>query len=581
MRSLKKKAISIILFLVVISTGLTAAAVLYQSNAVINDAVDSQFTEMLTGAENMLELYLDEHFGVLAQSNDGNLVDEQGEIIDGRFEYIDALSEGLGVEATIFKKQGTEYIRVLTSIIDENSERVVGTKLDPNGKAYSEVTNGHTYVGKADILGTSYVTTYKPILSDNNEIIGIYFVGVPDESVTTIIKNGFSAIIRFTLLSLLVIIIISTIASYMLGGYIVNPIVAITNTMKNLGNLDFRFNTNDPAIKYLNRKDEIGTMIGSVKEMRDNVVDFVSVTTRSAEQLAATSQELTASSNQSATAVEEVAQTINDIARGASDQAESTMIGAGQLMKLGEVIDADKENIGALSDASKHVSLSIKAGLEIVHDLEAKTLSNGDASKIVYESILKTNESSTKIGEASMMIASIADQTNLLALNAAIEAARAGEHGRGFAVVADEIRKLAEQSTKSTKHIDLMVSNLINDAKTAVDKMLESTELVKNQAVSVNLTRDKFNEIETAMANTERIVQLIERASAKMAEQKNDVQEVIETLSAVSQENAASTEQASAAIQEQSAAIEEILNASEDLSELALSLRQLIEKFKV
>lgn len=581
LRSLKKRAIGIILFLVVISTGLTATAVLFQSNVVINDAVDSQFTEMLTGAERMLELYANEQFGGLALSSEGNLVDNQGENIDGRFEYIDELSEGLGVAATIFKKQGNDYVRVLTSIINENGERVVGTKLDSSGEAYAEISNGKTFVGKADILGTSYVTIYKPIVTNDNEIIGIYFAGVPNENVTTIIKDGFTSIITFTLLSMLIIIIVSTVASYMLGGYIVNPIVAITNVMKNLGQLDFRFDPKDPAVKYFNRNDEIGTMIRSVKEMRDNVVDFVSVTTSSAEQLAATSQELTATSNQSSTAADEVAQTINDIARGATDQAESTTMGAERLMKLGEAIDEDKAHISRLSDASKQVSQSIKTGLEIVQDLEAKTKSNGEASKIVYESIIKTNESSTKIGEASMLIASIADQTNLLALNAAIEAARAGEHGRGFAVVADEIRKLAEQSSQSTKNIDLMVSNLINDAKMAVEKMTESTDLVKHQAVSVDLTREKFNEIETAMIQTEKIVELIERTSMIMAEQKDQVQEVIETLSAVSQENAASTEQASAAIEEQSASIAEISNASEDLSELAISLRQLIEKFKV
>ena len=111
--------------------------------------------------------------------------------------------------------------------------------------------------------------------------------------------------------------------------------------------------------------------------------------------------------------------------------------------------------------------------------------------------------------------------------------------------------------------------------------MAESTDLVKHQAVSVNLTREKFNEIEEAMLQTEKIVQRIEHSSVIMAQQKDQVQEVIETLSAVSQENAASTEQASAAIEEQSASIEEISNASEDLSNLAISLRQLIEKFKV
>lgn len=580
MKSIKIKSIAIILALVIISSISAAALVLFRSNQVMNKAVDTQFTEMLTGAERMLELYMLEQFGTLSLSSSGDLVDASGNSIEGQFEYIDELSKGLGVAATIFKKDGTDFVRVLTSIVDEKGERVVGTKLDSTGKAYEEVSKGNTFIGTANILGTDYVTIYKPVLS-NNETVGIYFVGVPSAAVKSIIFDGFIAIMRFVSIGMAVIILVASVASYLLGSSIVNPIIAITNVLRNLGKLDFRFDPKDPAVKYIDRKDEIGVMIRSVKEMRDNVASFIDQTSQSAEQLAATSQEMTATSQQSATASEEVAQTINEIAKGASDQAESTSVGSDKLISLGHIIDEDQANIIELVSASKRVSSTIKEGLVIVDDLGDKTRKNGEAAAIVYESITKTNESSSKIGEASALIATIAEQTNLLALNAAIEAARAGEHGKGFAVVADEIRKLAEQSTQSTKNIDEMVKHLVEDAGTAVKKMIEAGEIVKHQELTVNQTREKFHEISSAMDVAQKMVELIEKASVLMAEQKNQVQDVIQNLSAVAQENAASTEEASAAIEEQSASIEELSNASENLAELAETLRALLSKFMV
>lgn len=479
--------------------------------------------------------------------------------------------------AFIINDQGVVQAHPSLELVETQFNIFEEAKKDPRSSALAEITalmiDGKTGHGEYWFKDVVKYSGYSPIKGTTWSVT----VTMPKSEVMAPVDS-----LRLLLVSVtLVLMLLGLIATWFIGNQISTPIVAMTNVLKKLSQLDFRDDAHDPSVKYLKRIDEIGVMLNSMREMRENVARFITKTSESTEQLAATSEELTATSHQSSTAAFEVSQTIGEIAKGANDQAESTTNGAEKLMVLGKIIEEDQENIKHLSDASISVSSSIKEGLTIVENLERKTTENGKASGIVYESILKTNESSAKIGEASMLIASIADQTNLLALNAAIEAARAGEHGRGFAVVADEIRKLAEQSTRSTKEIDAIVLNLKEDAHRAVLKMQEAGAIVKEQEESVEKTRAKFNEIAFAMEKAEQMVNRIEKASGIMDDQKNQVQDVIQTLSAVAQENAASTQQASAAIEEQTASLEEISEASENLSELALSLRQLISQFKV
>lgn len=87
--------------------------------------------------------------------------------------------------------------------------------------------------------------------------------------------------------------------------------------------------------------------------------------------------------------------------------------------------------------------------------------------------------------EAVTLIESIAKQSNLLGLNAAIESARAGEYGKGFSVVADEMRKLALNSSSSSKKISAALAEMSNNIQVIIDTINELGEIATNQATSL------------------------------------------------------------------------------------------------
>ncbi len=62
---------------------------------------------------------------------------------------------------------------------------------------------------------------------------------------------------------------------------------------------------------------------------------------------------------------------------------------------------------------------------------------------------------------------------------------------------------------------------------------------------------------------------------------KAEILDTIQSLSAIAEENAASTEEASAAVTEQSTSMGQIVDASRSLSKLADELTQAVSKFKV
>ena len=326
--------------------------------------------------------------------------------------------------------------------------------------------------------------------------------------------------------------------------------------------------------------DESGTLARSMQAITNNLRKIIGEITDSSLQVSSTAQELTATAEQSAMAAEEVARTVEEIAKGASEQAGNTETGSFQAIKLGDLIEKNREQMYNLNKASDKVTDVVNDGLKDIKRLSAITEENNLATREIYDIILKTNESTNLIGEASNLISTIAGQTNLLALNASIEAARAGESGRGFAVVASEIKKLAGQSATSTSYIDGIVHELQNNVTKAVESIERVNAISKEQSERVVSTNNKYLSISEAMEEAGTAVNQLNLSEEEMTKSKNEILDMLQTLSAIAEENAAGTEEASSAMVEQSSSMEEIANSSEKLAELAGNLQEIILRFK-
>ncbi|HCC07719.1 MAG TPA: hypothetical protein DEP72_06140 [Clostridiales bacterium] len=333
--------------------------------------------------------------------------------------------------------------------------------------------------------------------------------------------------------------------------------------------------------ELLDRKDEIGKLSNSFNDMKLKFGKLIRNSSATSQQLAASSQELTAIAQQNVTTSGELANAIEEVAKTASSQAGDTQEGVENIIDLGKTIEKEQIFMRELNESYKMMVETTSKGLGVIDLLGKRNKKSETSIKDVYDDIIKTNDSTEKIGKASQIITQIAEQTNLLALNAAIEAARAGEQGKGFAVVADEIRKLAEQSSESTKQIENTISDLKDNSIKTVETIKTVLGVIQNQSDSVKITEKTFNEIYEEIGKSNETVSKLSELEEQMIQKKNNVSDIMQNLSAIAEENAATTQEAAASVNEQTVSMKEISSASEELSKMAQDLQQSIDIFKI
>lgn len=373
--------------------------------------------------------------------------------------------------------------------------------------------------------------------------------------------------------------VIFAIFGFIRAAMIVKPIQHMTDLAIRLSDMDFR---EDEIQAKLNKsKDEIGDMSRAISIMRSELADMVEKIKGESEVLMNAARDLSSSAIETTNTMEQVETAVNEIAQGATSQAEETQAATENVVTIGSMIEDTNDVVNELVEHASKMKESGKHAKKILTELDQVNRKTEQYIDVIAKQTDTTNDSARKISQAASMITEIAEETNLLSLNASIEAARAGEQGRGFAVVASQIQKLAEQSNESAKQIGDIIAVLLQDSEKAVEIMADVRSSMKEQSEHVERTDLAFGEIQDEVDSSIEGMNLISGKTKQMDEARSKVIDVVQSLTAIAEENAASTQETSASVTEVSAIVTGISEKSEELRKVAMDLENTMDMLKI
>lgn len=461
--------------------------------------------------------------------------------------------------------------RVLTTLKDANGDYIVGTKADE--KVSAQVLGGEGYFDEdLKVNGVDSYVAYEPLRNMDGSVAGMVFVGYPRTVAQKAVNNAILSLIASYVIVLAIILVIVIILVRVIVRAMTNLSSAVTKLRS--GDLNVELH-----VDSLNAKNEIGALADNVNSLVVNLRDIMGGIRRDAETLNDCSVQLSGSVDTTVSAIDQVTKAIEEVAEGSTTQAQDTAGAMANIEELNATLDIITDKVVTLSqmsDETKNVSTKAKETMAELIDINTQTKS--DIDNIVEQSE-KNVEAVNKINVILKTIEEISSQTNLLSLNASIEAARAGEAGRGFAVVAKEIGSLAESSASAAREIQEIIVSLVEDIQKTSSLSDVLNESATKQLGKIQDTREMFNRVLSAIGEisegTERIRTEVESIDAV----KNGIGETIESLSSISEENAAASEETTASANLVNEDMKQIGRVSQDMMELAEELKKSISYF--
>lgn len=486
-------------------------------------------------------------------------------------DIIDSFVDGSPADVTLFFGD----TRRATSLRDKDTgERILGTKAS-DAVIQAVINEGKNYETDSVVInGETYYAFYMPALDASGKCVGMVFAGQPATEANARINRSSLMILGIAAF----VLIIALLVCAKIASAIARVIVQTETLLSSLADGELNLTVNE---RILRRSDEIGVMGHAVKRLLDELQSIIGSIKKNTDTLMRQGDNLETMASQTSTTADEISSAVEDISKGAVAMAEDIESATGQVANMGAIIEKIADSVKELDNLSEQMHESDVEASRIINELSESNDRTTDAIKKIEVSVHTTNDSVTRIQDAVNLIASIASETSLLALNASIEAARAGEAGCGFAVVATQISKLSEDSAQSTKTIEDIIHQLTVDSEASVRIMNEVNEIILEQQQKLVQTREKFDVVSTGIENSRKESSVISSQADECNSERGRVVDVIQNLSAVSEENAASTQETTASMQELNATINLLAEAAGELKSMAQVLEENVAFFKL
>ena len=379
------------------------------------------------------------------------------------------------------------------------------------------------------------------------------------------------------------IMIVITVVALVVGAVVIFLVInVITNQLAKVSVFAGELASGDFTIEPLSirSKDEVGRVSNALNNMYSSnkaIIQGIAKESKDVNDVSTTLGAMSEELNAEFEKIRENMAVVNDammMTGAATQQVSASVADVNESVRgLAEETETTNNEVSRITKRAKEIQDKCKKA----HD-EAISI-----AKVRQTELEKANEKAEVVNEIETLaetISEIASEINLLSLNASIEAARAGEAGRGFAVVADEIRILADQSADAAKNIQEAMKGLASDSNKTMEEAGSVQEKIGNQRATIHDTIDQvdmlISDINKSIAITKEIVANVD----KTEKASNVIAETISNLSAISEENAASSIETKSSMQDLSATMEALSEKANELNEIAKVLDEEMAFFR-